>query len=349
MSKRYDDLVLHLNLDDIDISTSTTPDSSKSGHKAKVNGARLVEDDTFGACLNFKRPDDHVEVSSLDLTGANPSHTIEAWIKVEAYPQARSWILLLGQDAARSHHWLLNAENAGSGMDKRAQLGVWGDVGGQATPVVPLADWVQIAAAYDGSNLVYYLNGQPIDKPKAATFNLTHQGLTLGKSWTAAEKNFQGKIAHVRIYRRALSEAEIREDMDTDRLTLATYRRGHPIGFSLSDQDENYVLYIGDDPKDHHHVNLGLRNTSAQAIRFKKEEQAADKASGDNHHFELVFRSGVLSDKTLKMLRENQEDVIVKEAQGQWDLFCPPRTDRQTGIISVYFLYKDTRTPAPRV
>ena len=147
-------------------------------------------------------------------------------------------------------------------------------------------------------------------------------------------------MAHVRIYRRALSQAEIREDMDTDRLALAAFRRGHPIGFSLSDKDENYVLYIGDDPRDHHHLNLELRNTSAQAISSQKQ---GDTASRDNHHFELVFRNGVLSDKTLKKLRENKEDVIVsKDAKGQWDLFCPPREDSQTGTVSVYFLYKDT-------
>ena len=70
MSNRYDDLILHLKLNDID-STNTTPDSSKSGLKAKVNGATIVKDDTFGACLNFQGQDDHVEVSSVDGLG-NP-------------------------------------------------------------------------------------------------------------------------------------------------------------------------------------------------------------------------------------------------------------------------------------
>ena len=91
MSNRYEDLILHLKLNDID-STNTTPDSSKSGLKAKVNGATIVKDDTFGACLNFQGQDDHVEVSSVDLAGDNPHHTIEGWIKVEAYPNARSLV-----------------------------------------------------------------------------------------------------------------------------------------------------------------------------------------------------------------------------------------------------------------
>ena len=89
MTNRYDDLVLHLKLDDIDFSTNTVSDSSNSHLTAKVQGATLVADDTFGACLNFDEQDDHVEVCNLGLSGENPAHTIEGWFKVEAYPQAR--------------------------------------------------------------------------------------------------------------------------------------------------------------------------------------------------------------------------------------------------------------------
>src|ERR1700726_4094419 len=150
MSNRYDDLILHLKLNDID-STNTTPDSSKSGLKAKVNGASLVKDDTFGACLNFQGQADHVEVSSVDLAGENPPHTIEGRIKLEAYPQTvRSWILLLGQADQHSHHWLLNTETA-QDLGKKAQLGHWGlDSRYQAKPIIPLAEWVHLATTFDG-------------------------------------------------------------------------------------------------------------------------------------------------------------------------------------------------------
>jgi hypothetical protein len=341
MSNRYDDLALHLKLDDIDLSK----DSSKFQCTAVVQGGSLAEDDTFGACLNFGGQNDRFTVNGIAIGGVNPAHTIEAWLKVGTYPEKRCSIVQLGS-GSDSHHWLLNAEDADGGMGRKAQLGVW--FGKQfTTPIVPVAEWVHIAATYDGSNLVCYFNGHPIDKPVAAAFNLSNphsKHLELAKRASGSkEGNFQGKMAHVRIYRRALSAAEIREDMGTDRLALAAYRRGHPIDFSLRDKDENYVLYIGDDPRDHHNVNLELRNTSAQAIRFKKEEKAADKALEDNHHFELVFRSGVLSDKTLQKLREKKEEVIVsKNGKEEWDLFCSPREDSHTDTISVYFLYKDT-------
>ncbi len=242
MSNRYDDLILHLKLNDID-STNTTPDSSKSGLKAKVNGATIVKDDTFGACLNFQGQDDHVEVSSVDglgnpetsglmrlgtLAGDNPHHTIEGWIKVEAYPNARSWLLLLGQANDHSHHWLLNTETA-QDLGKKAQLGHWGlDSRYQAKPIIPLAEWVHLATTFDGLNYICYVNGEAIDKQEHYKFTLTEKRLTLGKRGVSTEKNFQGKMADVRIYRRALSQAEIREDKNAGKddlvLHLATVR-----------------------------------------------------------------------------------------------------------------------------
>ena len=204
---------------------------------------------------------------------------------------------------------------------------------------MPLAEWVHLAATYDGSNFVCYLNGQPIDTKKAQRFNLTDKArLTLAKRAIATEKNFQGRMAHVRIYRRALSEAEIREDMDTDRLALPAFRRGHPIGFSLTDKNENYVLYIGDDPRDDNQLNLELRNTSAEAINFRR---LGEQASRENHHFELVFRNGVLSDKTLKKLRENKEEVVRTRRMGS---YFSSGEDSQNGMISLYFLYKEQQS-----
>ena len=337
MSNRYDDLVLHLKLDDMEIVSNTVPDSSPLQKRASVHGADLVADDTFGACFHFSEPDDYVEVSDIALTGTNPAHTIEGWIALEAYPQARSWILLLGQEGAGAHHWLLNADVAGDLLSRKAQLGAWEDTAKQATPGIPLAEWVHMAAAYDGREVVFYLNGSPIDTEKLAAFNLTNKRLTLAKRGISTEKNFPGKIANVRIYRRALSMAEIREDMNADKLALPAFRKAHPVAFSLSDEDENYVLYISDDPRDENRLNLDLRNTSTEAIRFEKGD--GDHASRENHHFELVFRNGVLSEKTLEKLRARQGDVVAEAAP--WDVFSPGE-DSQSGTLSLYLLYRET-------
>ena len=147
---------------------------------------------------------------------------------MEAYPNARSWLLLLGQANDHSHHWLLNTETA-QDLGKKAQLGHWGlDSRYQAKPIIPLAEWVHLATTFDGLNYICYVNGEAIDKQEHYKFTLTEKRLTLGKRGVSNEKNFQGKMADVRIYRRALSQAEIREDKNAGKddlvLHLATVR-----------------------------------------------------------------------------------------------------------------------------
>ncbi|HEY5814449.1 MAG TPA: LamG domain-containing protein [Terrimicrobiaceae bacterium] len=335
MSNRHDDLVLHLKLDDIDIATNTVPDSSPLQGRASVRGADLLADDTFGACLDFGEPDDYVEVSETALTGKNPAHTIEAWIFLQTYPQERSWILLLGQESAGSHHWMVNAAGAPDPLGKKAQLGVWGEVASQAMPAISLGEWVHVATTYDGRSLASYVNGQPIDAPKSATFHFANNRLTLARRGIASERNFQGKMANVRIYKRALSRDEIQEDMNADKLSLPAYRKAHPLAFSLLDKDDNFVLYISDDPRDDHRLIFEVRNTSVEPIKF--EERVGDQASKDNHHFELVFRSGVLAEKTLAKLRENKGGIVETDV---WDVFSPGE-DNQSGTVSLFFLSKE--------
>ncbi|MBV9490724.1 MAG: hypothetical protein JO069_13530 [Verrucomicrobia bacterium] len=102
-------------------------------------------------------------------------------------------------------------------------------------------------------------------------------------------------------------------------------------------------MYISDDPKADHRLNLELRNTADQAIMWEKR---GDVASEKNHHFELVFRSGVLSDKTLKKLLENKAEIIPKD--GSWDVFSAGE-DSRSGSVSLYLLYKETNQDTTRV
>ena len=79
-----------------------------------------------------------------------------------------------------------------------------------------------------------------------------------------------GKIAHARIYKGSLSQAEIERDIGSDRLSLVPFRKSHPIDFRLNDDDDQPVLYIVDDSADAKValVKLELTNTSPQAINI---------------------------------------------------------------------------------
>lgn len=165
-------------------------------------------------------------------------------------------------------------------------------------------------------------------------------------------KAYNGKVSNVRVYNRALSEKEIIQVIEADKKPLliasptpittepvksSLYRKEHPIDFSLLDKDNNYVLYISDDPSEQHILNLELKNSSTQAIQFIQDKEKGDRASNNNHHFELIFPSGTLSDQTLKAIEEEKKTVL--ENSEEWDIAISEELTKKQRV-SLYFLYK---------
>jgi hypothetical protein len=149
--------------------------------------------------LSFDGIDDGLSTASLSgLAAGNTVHSISAWIKVTALPPARSWVLLLGNEGAGSHHWLLN--NSGA-----TQFGVWN--GGQTSPTLTVGAWTHVVTTFDGTTLTTYVNGTSIGS-SPATFNLQGVALTLASAHIN-ENSFNGKLDDVRIYNRVLSPTEI--------------------------------------------------------------------------------------------------------------------------------------------
>jgi len=200
--------------------------------------------------------------------------------------------------------------------------------------VISDRDWTHLAVVYNNKTPALYVNGELVKTGLSSTKPNIHPSGTIGGGdWGY----FSGTIANVRVYQRALLPIDLKQVIDADQLALPAYRKGHPIGFSLFDENQNYVLYISDDPKADHALNLELKNTSSQAIQFQSGQ--ATVAALNNYHFELVFRIGTLSAQTLMALRQNKATVL--KDPDQWDLFVPPE-DPSKQSVSLYFLYKGT-------
>src|ERR671924_645445 len=115
----------------------------------------------------------------------------------------------------------------------------------------------------------------------------------------------------------------------------AAFRKSHPVDFAIFDENSHYALYIDDDPKEEHRLNLEIHNTSSRHIQFLPGKGAV---SADNHHFELLFRKGVLSETTLKILDDPKQAATVLRQADTWDMYVPPGAS-QNGAVSLYFLY----------
>ncbi|MCW5552652.1 MAG: hypothetical protein KIS67_10910, partial [Verrucomicrobiae bacterium] len=148
------------------------------------------------------------------FAGGNESHTVEAWLRPHIAPPERSWPLLLGQSepGAGSHHWLLHS-------DGRARVGR--RTGRQVTAGLPFGEWTHVATTWNSTNRIYtaYVNGQAIGTTSAGSVQFDLQGVPL---WIGRreldrafpnDSNFSGDIAEVRVWNRARSREEIREDL----------------------------------------------------------------------------------------------------------------------------------------
>lgn len=316
MSASNNGLLLHLAFDEIE--EGKVFDLSDNNKDGSIEGApQIVPDDAFGSCFSFNEggaaSGDHVVVKDVGLTGQNPAHTIEAWVNFKAIPKGRSWVLVLGQYAPGSHHWLLSQNGA-------TQLGVWG--GAQAKPILLKEEWVHIATVYDGKVLNCYINGVAQGQPQPAQFSFANATLSLVKG-PSGEIDYKGKIAGLRVYNRALSAEEITRDMGDDQTAAASFHQTYPIDFNLFDEDDHQVLYIDDDPAAHS-LNFEIANASRKTINLIKMNGAA--AGAENHNFELQFRPGTLSAASLSK---------IAVAESNWSMAKATQPD---GAVSLYFL-----------
>ncbi|MCL4788375.1 MAG: hypothetical protein KJ070_16525, partial [Verrucomicrobia bacterium] len=148
------------------------------------------------------------------FAGGNESHTVEAWLRPHSPPVARSWPLLLGRSGpgAGSHHWLFHPDGS-TRLGRRT--------GQQVTSRLSLGEWTHVATTWNSTSRVYtaYVNGQAVGATPAHSVKFDLQGVPL---WIGRpelilssphDSNFSGDLAEVRVWNRARSREEIREDL----------------------------------------------------------------------------------------------------------------------------------------
>ncbi len=127
-----------------------------------------------------------------------------------------------------------------------------------AFETMPLNTWYHLTGVVEGTKSFLYvhdLKGKLIgerkldNKSSGATLD-NDSAVTIGHSVFPRHAAHSGKIAHARIYKGALSQAEIERDIISDRLAMVPFRKSLPIDFRLYDQDGQPALYIVDDSAD---------------------------------------------------------------------------------------------------
>jgi hypothetical protein len=190
---------------------TTLADVSGSGNHGTLSGATWTTSGRNGGGLNFDGINDWVTVNdsaSLDLT---TGMTLEAWVRPTA--TGTVWRTLVFKERAGGMVYAMYAnQNTNRPV---GQVDIGGERNAIGTAAVPLNTWTHIATTYDGANLRLYVNGVLVaTTPVTGSIPNSSGVLRMGGNSVWPEW-LAGTLDDVRVYNRALTQAQIQTDMNT--------------------------------------------------------------------------------------------------------------------------------------
>lgn len=204
-------------------------DLSGNGHDATIEGAERSEG-KYGGSLKFDG-ESMLSVPASEELDLTEEFTLEAWIKPE--PGCEFGQIFVKEDAAEEQSAYVFAKH---GSRLAAYLGVPGVEAESSYGTLRNGVWQYIALTYNGAHVRLYVNGHLVESVPAIDVISTDGILRIGGSniWGPGD-DFAGKIDQVRVYGRALFEAEIAADKSPREGPVAAYTLNENEGTSVQD------------------------------------------------------------------------------------------------------------------
>ena len=189
-------------------------DASGHGNHGTLKFGATFDVGQVGQAFRFDGVDDHVEVPddpTLDIPGPL---TVAAWINSDVIGATQYIVIKDSEtDLGKFHNYQLSLIHDGT---------IWFIVGDGTTPgfydlrsttALTAGTWYHVAAAYDGTNLIIYINGEQdaIRNIGSKTLFTNAGPLRIGRIKESGRYfyPFDGLIDEVRVYSSALSESDI--------------------------------------------------------------------------------------------------------------------------------------------
>ena len=293
MSNAHPNLKLYLKFDTISHGNKIE-DKSGNGHDATVHGAQLIDDELFGKCLKFDGKKDFVDCGDQVILG--DQFTQELWI----YPQStdlKFYGILGSRPRSKNEN---RSPSIWVGGDRQISAGFgdgksWKNI--TTSRVINFNSWNHLALTFDGRSYQVYVNGLSVFALPITGKPVTRPIKAIGR----VNNFFNGNIAHVRMYNRALSVAEVKADLLKDQYSHAPLNVISPIDFNLFDDEIQNVLYISNDSAENE-CHLVIKNISERKLVLKPLSKKVPSAS--NYHFALNFRPNTFPKGKLPSLKE---------------------------------------------
>lgn len=182
---------------------------------------------------------------NLNLGGSALS--FEGWIKPSSFKSASPYIsAIMGTEVSDSNSAFLRLGDANVANNKVQFVLSINNVQQKLASITALNanTWYHVAATYDGAAMKIYINGV-LDASKSQTGSVSSNGaFSVGYLYNTS-RNFNGKVDEVRVWKRALSQTEISQNMcnvSVPATSLAAYWKfNEGSGSSVQDTSGNGV------------------------------------------------------------------------------------------------------------
>jgi glucose/arabinose dehydrogenase/PKD repeat protein len=200
---------------------STAGDASGNSNTGTINGATWTPAGRYGSALSFNGTSSYVDLgnpSSLRITG---SMTWSAWVYATANPIDDGQIIAKSASGGGAAGWQFKTSPDTGPHTFGVAVSSNGTAVAQrySTTVRNLNAWYFVAGVYNAAaqTLHIYVNGLLDDGVLNGTVPSSQfdpaQNVTIGRR--TGGFYFQGTLDEIRVYNRALTQAEIQADMDT--------------------------------------------------------------------------------------------------------------------------------------
>ena len=250
-----------------EISGTVAADSSGYGNDGTVVGGAPWISGYIDGALGLDGDDDYVDCGYDPIFDIANEMTVSAWVTIRSIPT--QWVCAVSKG---EYSWRISNTSS----DPRFHFGItiWSasNPSVDGNTAVGLDEWHHVAGVYDGASLNLYVDGA-LDATRATTdpIGVNSANVLIGENPEAAGRNWDGFIDDVRLYNRALSEAEIGELIPTqlkateplpyDKSIL--WSTDVVLSWTAGETASGHHLYLGENYED---VENGTDNTDMGSI-----------------------------------------------------------------------------------
>ena len=189
---------------------TTVYDSSGNGNNGTITNATWTTSGKYGDALVFNGTNALVTIPDAASLHLTTGMTLEAWVNPSTITSAWTDVVYKGND-----NYYLEAATPTSKFPAAGATVGTSDVATYGTAALATSTWAFLTETYNGSTLSLYVNGTLVSSlAEAGSLTTSTNPLQIGGD-SIYSQYFKGTIDEVRVYKVALTAAQIQSDMNT--------------------------------------------------------------------------------------------------------------------------------------